>query len=63
MSFTLTFAWWWIPTAVTVIGLFWALFIYDDGSSGYLSGLGNLFMLIPVLAVSMVAWIVAAVFK
>lgn len=63
MTFTLVFAWWWIPTAITVAGFVWVFFIYDDGSSGYLSGLGNLFMLIPVMAVSMASWIIAAVLK
>ena len=62
MTFTLTFAWWWIPTAITVAGLMWALFIYDDGG-GYMSGIGNLLALVPALAISMVAWIIAAVFK
>ena len=63
MTFTLTFARWWIPTAITVLGLLWVFFIYDDGSRGYLSGLGNLFMLIPVLAVSIVLWIIVATLK
>jgi hypothetical protein len=28
MTFILTFAWWWVPTAITVIGLIWVFFIY-----------------------------------
>lgn len=63
MELTITFAAWWIPTAITVGGLVWALFIYDDGTSGWFSGLGNIFMLIPVLFISCVAWIVYAVMK
>lgn len=60
---TVTFAAWWIPTIITVVGLVWALFIYDDGSSGWLSGIGNIFMLIPVLVISMISWIIYAILK
>jgi hypothetical protein len=60
---TITFAAWWIPTIITVAGLVWALFIYDDGASGWFSGLGNVFMLIPVLVVSIISWIIYAIFK
>lgn len=63
MTITLIFAWWWIPTFITVAGFVWAIFIYDDGRSGYLNGLGNLFMLIPVMLVSLISWIIAAVLK
>jgi len=60
---TITLSWWAIPTLITVAGLIWALFIYDDGASSYASGIGNIFMLVPVLFVSMVVWILAAIFK
>ena len=62
MTFTLTFAWWWIPALITVAGVIWALFIVDDGG-GYLSGIGNMFALVPALVVSCLAWIIAGVFK
>lgn len=62
MTFTITFSWWWIPTAITVIGLIWALLIVDDGG-GMLSGLGNLFALVPVLFVSAIAWGIAGALK
>ena len=62
MTFTLTFAWWWIPTAITVAGLVWALFIVDDGG-GMFSGLSNLLALIPVLLISAIAWGVAGALK
>ena len=62
MSITFTLAWWWIPTAITVAGLIWALLIVDDGG-GYLSGIGNLFALVPVLAVSAIAWAIAGAIK
>ena len=62
MTFTLTFAWWWIPAAITVLGLAWALFVVDPGD-GWFSGLSNLFALIPVLFVSAVAWAIAGALK
>ena len=62
MSFTITYAWWWIPTFITIAGLIWALFIVEDGG-GYLSGIGNLFALVPVLAVSAIAWAIAGALK
>lgn len=62
MTFTIIFAWWWIPTIITVAGLIWALFIVDDGG-GMLSGIGNLFALIPVMFVSCLAWAIAGALK
>lgn len=58
---TLTIYWWVFPTLITVLGIIWALTLDDGG--GYFSGLGNLLALIPVLAVSTVSWIVAAILK
>lgn len=63
MTITLTLSWWMLPTLVTVAGLIWALFIYDDGAKSYGAGIGNLVMLIPVMAVSLVVWIIAAIVK
>jgi hypothetical protein len=57
MTITFTFASWMIPALITICGLIWALFIYDDGG-GWLGGLGNLFMLIPTLVVSCISWMV-----
>ena len=62
MTLTLTFAWWWIPAAITFGGLVWALFFVDDGG-GMFSGLSNAFALIPVLAVSAIAWAIAGALK
>lgn len=62
MTVTLTFGWWVIPTAITVLGLVWALFIVDDGG-GWFSGISNLFALVPVLAISAIAWAVAGALK
>lgn len=61
MTFTLTYAWWWFPVAFTLLGFIWA-FSIDDGS-GMFAGLGNLLALVPVLALSLVVWIVAGVTK
>ena len=62
MSFTISFAWWWIPTAITVAGLVWALFIVDDGG-GMFSGMSNIFALVPVSVISAIAWAVAGALK
>lgn len=59
---TIIIAWWVIPTVILAAGTIYALFIHDDGG-GYLSGIGNLLLLIPVLVVSLIAFIIAAVFK
>jgi len=62
MTFTIAFAWWWIPAIITFLSIFWALFIVKD-SPGLFSGIGNIFALVPALFVSMVAWIIAAILK
>ena len=62
MAFTLTYAWWWIPTLITVVGLIWAIFIVDGGD-GFAAGLANLLAAIPVLIVSLIAWAIAGALK
>ena len=62
MEFTITFSWWWIPAAITVATCSWALFIHDDGG-GYMSGLGNVLLLVPALLVSALAGAVAGFLK
>ena len=62
MTFTVTFAWWWIPLAVTVASLVYPLFIHKDGS-GYMAGLGNVLLLVPALFISALAWAIAGFFK
>lgn len=62
MTFTISFAWWWIPTAITAVGLVWALFIVDDGG-GMFSGMSNIFAMVPVLAISAIAWAIAGALK
>ena len=62
MTFTITCAWWWIPTAITLAVLFWAVCIVDDGG-GYLSGIGNVLAMVPALVVACIAWAVAGALK
>lgn len=62
MTLTITYAWWWIPTIITVLGGIWAIFLVDDGG-GMFSGIGNLLALVPVLIVSCIAWAIAGIFK
>lgn len=59
---TITITWWMIPSIITVGGILWAVYGHKDGG-GYLSGIGNMFLLVPILAVSTIAWIIAAILK
>ena len=59
---TITITWWVLPTIITLVLFIYALFIYNDGG-GYLSGLGNLLLLIPASLISMVSWVIASFFK
>jgi hypothetical protein len=56
-SITIVFGSWMIPTIITFIGLYWALFIVKDGG-GYMSGISNIFALVPALAISCVSWMI-----
>ena len=62
MTFTLNFAWWWIPTALTVLA-FAAWVILTPEESGMLAGIGALFTLIPTLFFVFLVWLVAAILK
>lgn len=62
MTVTLIIAWWWLPLAVTVVAVCWAVFVVDGGG-GYLSGIGNIVALVPALAISAVAWAIAGALK
>jgi len=63
MSITISLAWWYIPAAVTVIGALWVLFWPVD-DSGYLGdGPTRMFMALPWLFVSAVAWAICGALK
>jgi len=59
----LSISWWMIPTAVTVIAFLWLNYwpVKENGRWG--GGITRMFMTIPALAVALVAWIIAAIFK
>lgn len=62
MTFIYTLVWWHIPAAVTVLSLLWAFFWpADDG--GYMGGITRLFMLVPALVVSCLAWAICGAVK
>lgn len=58
---TITITWWMIPTTITVIAVCLAL-AHDDGG-GMFSGIINMFLLVPALLVSLIAWVIGAIFK
>lgn len=51
-----------IPSIITFGCLFYALYIVNPGH-GYGSGLPNIFALIPALGISLISWIIYAIFK
>lgn len=58
---TITFSWWMLPTAITLISII-AAFLYDDGG-GYLSGITNIMLMVPALFISLISWIIFGVLK
>jgi hypothetical protein len=62
MTITLNLAWWQIPTGVTILAMLWAFFWPAD-DDGFLGGITRLFMCVPALFVSLIAWVIAAVVK
>lgn len=62
MTITISFSWWMIPTLVTVLSMLWALYWPAD-DSGLGGGIVRLFMLVPALAVSLIAWVIFAILK
>lgn len=59
---TITLQWWMLPTLITVVALAVPLFWPTERSS-YMPDLSSMILTIPALFVSMVAWIIYAVFK
>lgn len=62
MTITLAIAWWHIPATVTVLAVLWTMFWPAD-DSGFFGGIARLFMALPVLIVSLLAWAIAGFFK
>jgi hypothetical protein len=61
MTFTLTYAWWWIPTLVTVLGIGYMLVPKDYG--GNFPDIGSLLDFVVVLIVVLLAWAVGGFIK
>jgi hypothetical protein len=59
---TITFGAVWIPIIITILGIAVPL-LWPDNSSGWFTGIGTLFYLIPGLLVSLIAWVIYAVLK
>ena len=61
MTITITYAWWWVPAAISVICFGWAFTREDEG--GYLSGIDSLIWFAIASFVSAVAWAIAGALK
>jgi hypothetical protein len=62
MSISFTLAWWHIPALVTVLSILWAAFWPAD-TGGFLGGVTRLFMLVPALFISLMAWAICGALK
>lgn len=63
MTFTLTYAWWWIPAAVTLLSVGWAIWFGWSEDSGWFAGISYFFTLMPAFFVSAVAWAIGGFCK
>lgn len=54
--------WWVVPLLVTVF-CFWLAWFRTRHDSGFFSGVGLMFMLVPASLVSMLSWVVAGFCK
>jgi hypothetical protein len=61
MTFTITYAWWWIPASITVLGLGYLVIPKDYGSSNQDIEAGINALL--VFTVILPAWAVAGILK
>ena len=57
MSFTLTFGWWAIPLAITIISLMWSTYC---SRGGYFDGV---FETLFALIISLLSWAIAGALK
>ncbi len=62
MTITLNFAWWWIPTALT-IAAFVVWWFCTPEEHGMFAGLGAALALIPALFFCLVLWLIAALMR
>jgi len=61
LTITLTSAWWWIPSIITIVAMSYPFFTKTgDGIGG---GIQLILLLIPALFVTAVAWAIAGVLK
>lgn len=60
MILSITIGYWMIPTLITIVSLYWALCVVNGGD-GLMSGLANLFALVPALGISLVSWIIFSI--
>lgn len=61
MTFTLTYAWWWIPALITALGIGYMFIPKDHG--GNFPDIGVMFDIILVLITVLLAWAIAGFFK
>jgi hypothetical protein len=62
MSITLTFAWWAVPTAITVLALAWA-WLWPSRYDAHLGGIDVLINSVWALLFSLCAWIIVGILK
>lgn len=63
MTMTFTYAWWWIPTALTVAVVIWGLLPESKQEEGLAVGLTAIFWAAPILLFLGVVWAIAGAFK
>lgn len=61
MTFTLTYAWWWIPAFITVLSIGYMMIPKDHG--GNFPDIGVMIDLILVLLVVSIAWAIGGIAK
>lgn len=60
MTITFELAWWWIPTAITVVGIIWAA-LSADVSDGY--SIGILRSIFSISGVLCFVWMIGVILK
>lgn len=65
MTFTITLGWWIIPTIITILSIIWFFWMERDtvrGGDFDLSAIGTAMILGLALNVSLIAWLIWALF-